>query len=511
MDAPVIIVGAGPVGLAAACALAHHDVRSVILESRAGPGSQSRAIAVLPRTQEILRGWGALAAFLDAGTYRQSLPLWIVGEPAPRVTIELSELADVCAVPGMLLVPQHTTEALLAEHLARSGLGEIRWGHRVEDVVQDADGVTVTSHRDGVKAPLRAGWVIGCDGAHSAVRERLGLGLGGHTFPRRFFLADVKLAQDRDLPWPRVVPLKSGVLAGIRIGPLWRIIATVPGADDLPGYVSALFGTERFEVVWKSGFQVHCRTSPRFHVGRVILAGDAAHLDSPAGGQGMNAGIQDVHNLGWKLARALRGGDADALLGSYDTERRGAIAVTHRWTTGLTRMATMPAPLRRVALALARRRFASAATRRRWLTRATMLDIRYHSALITGHGPLLGARVPDSILLRGHDPPVLLQDLASRGPLLLLFGEMPPGLRAGVADVPDLVVHDVAPIRVHPDTLVDPAGRVSAALHAHPGTALLVRPDGHVGWRQRRPTVASVRRGVRKALGEPEERVAKRR
>src|ERR1700751_4109747 len=201
----------------------------------------------------------------------------------------------------------------------------------------------------GETKSYRGRYLVGCDGAHSVVRGELGWELEGKTYPTRVLLADVRIQDERDqLPWPVFAPDVSGVLAGLRYQPHhWRLISTLnPGESEqavlesssIDRKVVQLLGEGSHEQLWSSVFHIHCRTSPHFRQGRVLLAGDAAHINSPAGGQGMNSGIQDAHNLAWKLARILAGADAEALLASYEVERREAVIKNvDRYTDFLTR------------------------------------------------------------------------------------------------------------------------------------------------------------------------------
>jgi hypothetical protein len=334
--------------------------------------------------------------------------------------------------------------------------------------------------------------------------------------------------------------MTDGILAAIRIEPrLWRIIATLaPGIREedatspaqIGRRVELLFGAGPFESVWADVFRIHCRTSPGFRNGRVLLAGDAAHINSPAGGMGMNSGIQDAHNLAWKLARTIRGGDGEALLASYEEERREAVLTNvDRYTDLLTRAVLLAPPLvRTVSLAVGR----IAARRRRLLRRIgprfAMLDTRYRSSrLISGSGRWLGARAPDGVLTRAHDPELTrvpgdvpgtgeegqlrLLDLASREAALLLFddGRLPRWdvgqMKELLSGVPELRLHRVVAAGATPssaDDLVDMTGAIWQAWRPGPaGTAALLRPDGHVGWMGDGALPEELSEGVGRALG----------
>jgi hypothetical protein len=277
--------------------------------------------------------------------------------------------------------------------------------------------------------------------------------------------------------------------------------------------VGAVLGPGPFELVWASTFRIHCRTSPAFRRDRVLLAGDAAHINSPAGGQGMNSGIQDAHNLAWKLARALAGGDEDALLASYEAERRPVIlANVDRYTDLLTRgILLAPRAVRLAVLALARLALAQPPAWRRLLRRAGMLDTRYGaSPLISGEGRLRGARAPDARVTR-DGAALRLHELAARDAALLLFddGRLPgwdvEDIGARLRDVDGLAVVRVARTQggARAGDVVDLDGAVWRDWTPRSGTAALVRPDTHVGWTAERPTIDELAAGVRRATGLP--------
>ncbi|MGH7278034.1 MAG: FAD-dependent monooxygenase [Candidatus Rokuibacteriota bacterium] len=522
MTAPVVIAGAGPVGLALAVGLAHHGVRSVVLEESPRLSEHSKAPGILPRTLEILAAWGLLDRFLDRGFLLSRPQLWMPGRDRPLLTIDLTPLGEMTIVPGVLILPQHRTEQLLLEAAHGSGLADIRFDHRVTGLEQDASGVTVTAETPGGRVDVPGQYLVGCDGAHSTVREGLGLPLEGKTYPARLLLADVRVADAREaLPWPRVTAQDGQVLGGVKIEPgLWRLIATVaPTVTDedaasvshVAALVDALLGPGPFELVWASTFHIHCRTSPAFRRGRVLLAGDAAHINSPAGGQGMNGGIQDAHNLAWKLARTLAGGQEEALLASYEAERRPVILTNvDRYTDLLTRTVLLaPRVVRLGVLAVARLVLGHWVARRRLLRRAGMLDTRYRaSPIISGAGRLLGARAPDARVMR-DGAPLRLHDLVARDAALLLFddGRLPGWdahqIRGRLRAIDGLAIVRVAKTEAAaaPGAIVDVEGAVWGDWTPRSGTAALVRPDAHVGWMAERPTLEELAAGVARALG----------
>src|ERR1700746_1199656 len=248
--------------------------------------------------------------------------------------------------------------------------------------------------------------------------------------------ANVGIQDEREqLPWPVFAPDVSGVLAGLRYQPHhWRLISTLnPGESEqavlesssIDRKVVQLLGEGSHEQLWSSVFHIHCRTSPHFRQGRVLLAGDARPINSPAGGQGMNSGIQDVHNLGWKLARVLAGADAESLLTSYETERRETVLRNVDLYTDVRTRYGLGAPefVRKVTGTLIRflprlGLFSLVAPR------MAMLDTTYtQSPILSGHGHLLGRPAPDGELTAPDGSRIRLIDLARSQPVLLLFDE----------------------------------------------------------------------------------------
>lgn len=524
MNAPIVISGAGPVGLSLALGLSRQGVRSLVLETKEELSPHSRAPAIHARTLEIFRAWGVLERFMAEGTFVTEADLWLVGHSEPAVHIDLRSLADLSATPGLLILPQNRTEAILLDEIHAQGMAEVRFGHTLTGFQQDGDRVTISISPQG-EAPYQvtSELLVGCDGAHSTVREHLGWLLEGTTYPTRLMIADIRLPDERNtLPWPRAQVTSTILCFAIRIEPeLWRIISTLSATESPEESVTAqaiamrvetLFGSGPFEQVWASHFHIHCRTSPHFRLGRVLLAGDAAHINSPAGGQGMNSGIQDAHNLAWKLARALADGDTERLLASYEQERRPAILTgVDRFTDLLTRATLLAGPRARASVGkVARVAFRSPTLMARLAPKIGMLDVRYGpSALIAGDAPLLGARAPDGELVSAAGQKRRLHDLVARDAALLLFDDGrfprwdPEAISCALAHHAGLTVFRLLKTTITPEgeDLRDARGDLWDKWRAQGGMAALVRPDGHIGWRAYRPELEHLSRGVAMALG----------
>jgi 2-polyprenyl-6-methoxyphenol hydroxylase-like FAD-dependent oxidoreductase len=524
-ESPVLIIGGGPAGLSLALGLARHGVRSTLFEAKSEPDPHSRALGILPRTLEIFRTWGIYQRFVSDGALRTKVDFWVVGETKPAAEVDLSVFARLSAVPGILILPQNRTEALLLEAVRATGLTETLPGHKAVNFEQDANGVSVqVTGPGGVAQTYRGQYLVGCDGAHSTVRKSLGWELQGKTYPTRVLLADIRIQDERDqLPWPRLAPVRGHVLASVRYqAEHWRIVSTLEQNETeqsalessaINRRVDQLFGAGSYEHLWSKVFQIHCRTSPHFRRERVLLAGDAGHINSPAGGQGMNSGIQDAHNLAWKLARVLAGADAETLLASYETERREAVIKNvDRYTDFLTRFGLLAPGLVQKAI----RGLVCVGPRLGIISQLApkigMLDTAYrHSPLVSGRGAWVGRRAPDGVLIAPNGSSVRLLDLAGPHPVLLLFddGRLPSWHVARVAqfftnicDLQIVLLLSNEALRL-PDAYCDGSsnGSLWNSWKVSGGAAALVRPDGFVGWMGRRPFPNELERGVRNALG----------
>ncbi|WP_030518300.1 NAD(P)/FAD-dependent oxidoreductase [Nocardia sp. NRRL WC-3656] len=351
--AAVVIVGAGPAGLTAAIALADAGADVVLLDRLAAGANTSRAAVVHARTLEVLDEFGIASTLHDLGL---EVPRFVLHDGADRLaTVGFSDLPT--PFPYTLMVGQETTEAVLLDRLHRAG-GQVLRPVEVTAVIPGEASATVEfTDAAGQSGSIQARYVIGADGMHSRVREAAGIGFTGATYPESFVLADVRM----DWPAPRdEVSLHVSPEGVTVVAPLpdtehdrFRIVATVAEAPEHPtrAQVQALLdarcpGATVREVLWSSRFRVHHRVADHYRAGRILLAGDAAHVHSPAGGQGMNTGIQDAALLGTLLARVLRG-EPDTLLDEYERTRRPVALDVVAFTDRMTRMATLrPRPAR---------------------------------------------------------------------------------------------------------------------------------------------------------------------
>ena len=348
-DTQVLIVGAGPTGLVLACELLSQGIDVRIIDKNDGAVLETRAIGMHARTLEALDSMGIVERFLDHGQRVR----WFRWHSGGRLIASFDLSCSGSPFGFLLDIPQNVTELLLRERVAELG-GAIEQSTELMGFTQEADRVLATVQDPlGETRTVTAGYLVGCDGAHSRVRHELGLAFDGHAYAQNWLLADVLVdwerAEDsvqamfhRDMP-----PLIGFPMQNRR----WRL--TVPYAGDRAEGPPTLDEFQEFvnqrvperprisAPTWLSCFRVHRRSTRSYRSGRALLAGDAVHVHSPAGGQGMNTGMMDAHNLGWKLALVASGQAHHELLDTYG-EERGPVAVSVlRLTHGLVRIGTL--------------------------------------------------------------------------------------------------------------------------------------------------------------------------
>ncbi|GAA4349578.1 NAD(P)/FAD-dependent oxidoreductase [Variovorax defluvii] len=346
-DTDVLIVGAGPAGLTLATALAARGVRLMLIDRQGEGANTSRAAVVHARTLEALEPLQVASRLVERGLRAQRFTI----RDRDRVLVPIGFDHLPTRYPYTLMVSQAVTERVLLERLRELG-GQVLHPCVVTAVRQDGAGATATLE-DGRR--LRARYVVGADGMHSTVREQAGIGFAGGSYAESFILADVRLTGG--VPRDEVIlyfsPAGMVVVAPLPDG-AHRIVATVADAPERPGMacLQALLdargpareGAVVRELLWSSRFRVHHRLADAYRAGRVLLAGDAAHVHSPAGGQGMNVGIQDAIILADALCEALAGNDA--ALDAYGSARRPVARQVIALADRLTRMATARPGLR---------------------------------------------------------------------------------------------------------------------------------------------------------------------
>jgi 3-(3-hydroxy-phenyl)propionate hydroxylase len=355
--APVLIVGAGPVGLTLALELARFDVPTVVFDAKPDATAEgSRAIVLARHALATFVRLGCGAPMLDkavvlsrARTYYHDAELFCVEFPRERE----GEL------PRFVNLQQTYTEAALLDEVARLPAAEVRWNAHVSDLRQDGDGVTALLDGGG---EVRGAYAVGCDGARSTLREVLGVGFPGRSHPDRFLIADVRAAT----PFPRDErrfffdpPENPGRTMLVHPQPddEWRLDWQVPGDTDaeaerrsgrLDERIRRVAGHGDYDLVWLTAYRFHQRVADRWRSGRAVLAGDAAHVFSPFGARGMNSGVEDAVNLGWRLALVRAGEADDRLLDGYERERRPAALENLRVTAATMRFMAPPTLLHRL-------------------------------------------------------------------------------------------------------------------------------------------------------------------
>ena len=487
VDRAVIIVGGGPTGLSLALGLARYGVRSKVLERNLEPVAESRAVVIWPRTQEILRDWHALDALKNGGRFVTTMDVTNARNEQRLIAIDWANVNDVVDTPGALLLPQHETERILRELVNSNPLCELQLGATVSALQQDARSVEVTYTASDGQHSIRADYAVGCDGAHGIVRHALGLSLEGMTYATRIVLSDEVVDCDFDDTMTARVRLdRPGLRAAIRFAPrTWRVItsvgkdgddATILSPEAHQARLAEIFGETKTQTLWSSIFKIHRRHAQKFLLGRVALAGDAAHLNSPAGGQGMNAGIQDAANLAWKIAYSFSAtGDGRALLDTYDPERRDMVTDTvERYTDRLTRVGiTLPSRAKQLVVRGLSRAIRGIGMQRKACRAAGMLSGRYtKSPIIDPAHPLAGRRIDDLLLQDGRR----INPHRNGEAMIVVVGKF------------DL---DVAHVTIP---------KAPKRWHVKPPVVLIVRPDACVAAVVEKPTRAKVETAWNKAF-----------
>jgi 2-polyprenyl-6-methoxyphenol hydroxylase-like FAD-dependent oxidoreductase len=349
-DTDVLIVGAGPVGLFLANECARRGLGFRLIETRASQSEHSKALAIFPRTLEIFDMAGIVAPFLEAANRVTTVRIVTHGRTLARMPFRPEE----SPYPFIAMVPQDVTEEILVRALRRKG-GDVEYETTFRSAEARVDCVDVTADRRGNPFRLRASVVVGCDGAHSAVRHLLNIPFEGAMYEDTFLLADVETNQALPAEELQLCPSELGPLAIFPMSAVRRrIVATVaePEGDvpslDLVRKALAERGPGEIEALslhWSSYFRIHHRHVAQLRSGRMFLAGDAAHIHSPFGGQGMNTGLHDAWNLAWKLDLYLHGRAGEPLLDSYDAERLPVIRHVIAMTDVMTKVMGTPNPL----------------------------------------------------------------------------------------------------------------------------------------------------------------------
>ena len=511
MDADVLIVGAGPTGLMLANQLGRRGVRAVIIDRHSGPAQQSRAIVVQARTMEIYSQLGIADRALEIGKIVAGFNMWAGGRRKAR--IPLGDIGKgISPFPYLLILAQDDNELIMGERLANWGMA-VQWNTELTAIEQHTDRVVATLRQpDGSVRNFTAAWIGGCDGAHSAVREFSGIGFPGAPYEHVFFVADTIATGPMIPDEVNVYLLREGfhLLFPMHGVDHWRVIGILPPGlrsrsdltfeEVIPTLRQEASAALKFtSCSWFSTYRIHHRAAERFRDRRCFLMGDAAHIHSPAGAQGMNTGLQDAYNLAWKLALVVQKRAAPTLLDSYEAERIPVaqrllqttdrffkVIVSDRWGAGLFRTQIIARILAFAMTMKGAQRFA--------FRTISQTGIAYRGSALSQTLP----GVPDSAPQAGDRFPWLHLQFTEESPTedlfgklddryfnLLLFGQQAP---SGF----DPAASDLMRMHVIPNT---PANvKELARLQMVWPSFYLLRPDGHVGLLGNRYDAAAVTR-----------------
>jgi 2-polyprenyl-6-methoxyphenol hydroxylase-like FAD-dependent oxidoreductase len=537
MECDVLIVGAGPTGLTLAAELRRRDVDCLLIDSLDAPQHWDRATVVHPRSLEIFEALGIVDRFVAVGTPQRAARLHSAGE----VLVELDFSLSGAPYAYNLGLSEEDTERFLTEYLEAAG-GSVERSTRLVAMAQDAGGVTATVERGGREEEVRAGWIVGCGGYHSPVREEVGISMEGHDIEEPWAVFDASLSgREDDFETTLVYLEETMVILTPLPGRRFRVY-TRP-KDDAVDFVAAatavlapyLPGQDLVEIENPARFRCHAKVATRYRAGRALLAGDAAHVCSPSQGHGMNTGIGDAVNLAWKLALVTEGDADPALLDSYEIERRPVAEEVMATGEGMEDMGRFDGEAGRAARdAEVRAALSDPETAHTEAVAEAELNISYRDSPVVvkgeeGEDPSLtnrevrpgsspsslgpGDRLPDLGPVRGGpgDQEVRLHQLAHRpGHTLLVIavgdgGEELPHLfaqlEALVARSPLFdaafalaTAPDQAPVgTIHPDA--------ARALGVESLAVLAIRPDRHVGLIKERASLADVEAYARLVSG----------
>lgn len=501
-DVNVLVVGAGPTGLLLAAELHRRGVACRLIDANPAPLHWDRATVVHPRSLEVFESLGLFERFMTAGVKQRFARLYSAG--AVLGEIDLS----ICGSRyGFNLgISEETTEAILADYLHGHG-GEIVRASRLVALRDDDRGMIATIERDGASEQLTAAWVVGCDGVRSTTRELAGIELAGHDIAEPWAVFDLTLTGWPE-PYEAIYAFMDEIPVILTALPKrrWRAYMR-PSSPDCDLVADAAATIHRYQpavalddVTDPTRFHCHTKVAQRFRSGRVLLAGDAAHVCSPFQGHGMNTGIQDAFNLAWKLALVCQGRSADAILDSYEAERRPVAERIGVSGDDVEHAQTLADPAeRRARDRTLRATFADPASRHHEAIAEAELDIDYSgSPIVMGdaHAALApGQRLPDTIEIRlSNGERCRLHELTHRaGHTALLVG----GAACGEGDLAPVaervragsdraIIADTVVLSVRADDrqiAASLARDAAAQLGIDAVTLLVVRPDGHIGLR----------------------------
>jgi 2-polyprenyl-6-methoxyphenol hydroxylase-like FAD-dependent oxidoreductase len=492
----VLIVGAGPVGLVAAHELARRGVRVRIIDKLAQPTDESRAIALHARSLDMLDRMGVIDDLFATGVKSNGMNMVANGKTLVRVPLDSVD----SAFPYTFVTAQTETERVLTDHVTALGVA-IERGLTATALTQDAAGVHLTVQRlDGSTEQITASWVIGTDGGHSTVRKMVGAKLEGSFKGERFILGDVEaehglgnthmytfLSPDGPVV---TLPMRGGrvrFLAQIHDAP-GTPLNQHPTQEELQQIVDARIGNVTItHSHWLTCFEIHHGQVPAYRYGRVFLAGDAAHIHSPAGGQGMNTGMQDAFNLAWKLAAVIRGEGGQTLLDSYNAERHPIGKKVIGFTSMLTKAGTLKGGARRVRNVVIQAVSGVAPATRAMASNVEETNVKYRNSPITVGRRLRRAKVVAGEHLPHVSDAALQKQIGAvcspqnLGHVVLTVAARQVAPAAGAGQTQVLVTADDTHVAGYDAVVADPKGVVAQRLGLKDGGRVAIRPDGYIG------------------------------
>ncbi|HKW50990.1 MAG TPA: FAD-dependent monooxygenase [Candidatus Eisenbacteria bacterium] len=498
MDTDVLVVGAGPTGLMMANQLRRRGVRAMIIDRHAGPTQQTRAIAVQARTLEIYSRLGIIDQALELGKLTNGANLWARGRHTAR--IPLGDIGrDMSPYPFVLILVQDDNERILGDALRKQGM-DVNWNTELVGLTQSSDRVTTRLKQpDGTVREVTAGWVAGCDGGRSSVRELNGIQFLGAPYEHVFFVADTQATGPMVPGEINVYLWEDGfhLVFPMRGENHWRIVGILPaelrGKDDLtfdevvPSMRQEAGTALTFQkCTWFSTYRIHHRRAERFRDRRCFVVGDAAHVHSPVGGQGMNTGLQDSYNLAWKLALVASGRANESLLDSYAGERipvaQRLLSSTDRGFSIIVSNSGLARVFRtRILAKIMARAMHFEGIRRLAFRSVSQIGIEYRNSSLSENLPGL----PDKAPRAGDRFPWVRLKLEPNGPVEDLYGKLDdtgfnliligqPSRPHGALGLDDLLRVHTVPSDPHND-------RELARARIPQPSFFLLRPDCYIG------------------------------
>jgi 2-polyprenyl-6-methoxyphenol hydroxylase-like FAD-dependent oxidoreductase len=499
----VLVVGAGPVGLVAAHELARRGVQVRIIDKRTAPTDESRACAVHARSLDMFDRMGVAEELIAAGVKSIDMNMVVGGNTLMRVPFNSID----SAFPYCLVVPQTETERVLTEHLTALGI-TVERGVTATALTQDDDAVHVSVERaDGVTEQITAAWLIGADGGHSTIRHLVGAEIGRAFNSERFILGDV--VADHQLgdthmytflsPDGPVVTIPMGE-GRVRIMPQIQVSSAAPlnsppTVEDLQRIVDERVGCITItDSHWLTSFEIRYGQVSDYRHGRVFLAGDAAHIHSPAGGQGMNTGTQDAFNLAWKLTAAVRGEGGQTLLDSYQDERHPVAHNVIRFSSLLTKVGTLSGGARTVRNAVMRAAGHVPPITHKMANNLSEANVSYNGSLVIVNGGCKRAKIAAGQYLPHIADQQLHKHLrATVGAsdtghvILTVAADKISPAKTPINQIQVLVIGEENPVGEespggeYDHVIVDSNGIIAQRYGLDRGGRIVVRPDGYIG------------------------------